>query len=245
MHFSSPTVTGTIHKRYKRFLADVELSNGEIITAHTANTGSMQSCWEPGWKVLMSYHDNPKRKLKYSLEMTHNSESWIGVNTSRTNSLAKEALLAGVIEELPPLSELKSEVTVGESRLDFCAYDQAGQPIYIEVKNVTLRERDGFCTFPDAVSTRGQKHLQTLTDLVRGGQRAAMLYIVQREDCHTFAPAYEFDPEYARLLELAYREGVQVLVYTCQLGTDEIKVSRPLPFTFMSEDGDFWGPAQT
>lgn len=244
MQFSTPTVTGTIHKRYKRFLADVELENGEIITAHTANTGSMQSCWAPGWKVLMSYHDNPKRKLKYSLEMTHNSESWIGVNTSRTNALAKEALLSGVIEELPPLAQLKSEVSVGESRLDFCAHDQEGHPYYIEVKNVTLKERDGFCTFPDAVSIRGQKHLQTLRRLAQSGQHAAMLYIVQREDCHTFAPAYEFDPDYARLLELAYLDGVQILVYNCHLAADEIKVTRPLPFTFMTEEGEFWGPAQ-
>lgn len=243
MQFSSPTLKGTIFKRYKRFLADVELEDGQLITAHTANTGSMQSCWAPGWKVLLSHHDNPKRKLKYSLEMTHNSESWIGVNTSRTNSLAKEAILAGIIEELPSIVELKSEVTLGKSRLDFCAYDQAGEATYIEVKNVTLRERDGFCTFPDAVSTRGQKHLQTLRQLVESGQKAAMLYIVQREDCHTFAPAYSFDPEYAQLLELAYREGVQVLVYGCKLTDSEISVSHPLPFTFMSEEGQFWGPA--
>lgn len=244
MHFSSPTLTGTIHKRYKRFLADIELENGEIITAHTANTGSMRSCWAPGWKVLMSYHDNPKRKLKYSLEMTHNTESWIGVNTSRTNSLAKEAILSGLIDEFPPLSELKSEVSIGEGRLDFCAYDQDHQPIYIEVKNVTLRERDGFCTFPDAVSTRGQKHLRILTELAQKGHRSAMLYIVQRSDCHTFAPAYQFDPDYALLLEKAYREGVEILVYSCQLETEGIKVSRPLPFTFMTEQGEFWGPAQ-
>jgi sugar fermentation stimulation protein A len=243
MQFSSPTVIGTIHKRYKRFLADIELSNGEIITAHTANTGSMQSCWAPGWEVLLSYHNNPKRKLKYSLEMTHNSHSWIGVNTSRTNALAKEALLKGVVTEFPQIKDIQSEVTVGESRLDFCVYDLQDETIYIEVKNVTLKERDGFCTFPDSVSTRGQKHLQTLRDLVQKGHRAAMLYIVQREDCHTFSPAYEFDPVYAELLEEAYREGVQILVYDCRLGPEGIEVSKAIPFTFMKEDGSFWGPA--
>lgn len=143
MNFEYPTLEGKIVKRYKRFFADIELDSGEIVTAHTPNTGSMKTCWEPGWKAFISHNDNPKRKLKYTLEMTHNGKSWIGVNTSRPNHIAKEAIEKGVVEELQGYQSIKPEHKVGNSRIDLLLYDgELKSPekcCYVEIKNVTLK----------------------------------------------------------------------------------------------------------
>ena len=227
MKFESELTPGTIHKRYKRFLADIELENGEIITAHVANTGPMTTCWEPGQKVLMTFHDNPKRKLKYSLEMTNNGKTWINVNTSRTNHLAKEAIEKGFIPELAHTS-LKAEVKYGESRFDFYLETENG-PHWVEVKNVTLKGDDSFALFPDAVTTRGQKHLREMIELAKSGVQATMLYIVGREDVEIFAPAEHCDPEYAALYQEAREAGVQILAYQLKLDPNEVIVSNPIP----------------
>lgn len=229
MQFQDPLVEGTILKRYKRFLADVELPNGEIITAHTANTGSMKTCWEPGWKVLMSFHDNPKRKLKYSLEMIHNSTTWIGINTSLPNKMAVEAIENGTIKELQGYTKIKPEAKIGNSRIDILLTKENAEQCYVEVKNVTLLGEKKKALFPDAVSERGQKHLKELTGLVKDGIRSAMLYIVQREDVTSFSPADDIDPEYGRLLREAKKAGVEILCYQCKLTPKGIEVIKPLP----------------
>ncbi len=222
---------GKILKRYKRFLADIEFPNGEVITAHTANTGSMTGCWSPGWKVIVSKSTNLKRKLPYSLELTHNGESWIGVNTSRPNSLAQEAIENGVITELSGYITLTREVSIGESRIDILL-ERESKKCYVEVKNVTLKTSDGLARFPDSVSERGQKHLRELIQLKEQGHRAVILFIIQREDVDKFAPAYEVDPEYALLLKLADECGVEILAYQCKIEPQEIKVHQRLPAVF-------------
>ena len=232
MEWASPLLEGNIIKRYKRFLADVQLSEGGIVTAHVANTGSMATCWEPGQRALLSFHDNPQRKLKYSLEMTHNGQTWIGVNTSLPNKLAIEGIDKGVITELQGYETIHREVKTGDSRIDILLEDPSLGQCYVEVKNVTMKGPDGLCLFPDAVSTRGQKHLRRLTQLKEQAFRSAILFIVQREDTHTFTPAEEIDPSYAQLLRKAFDRGVEILVYQCHLSPEEIKVRAPLPFTF-------------
>lgn len=229
MKFEAPLISGKILKRYKRFLADVELENGEIITAHTANTGSMKTCWEPGWSVMLSFHDNPNRKLKYSLELTNNGETWIGVNTSLPNKIAVEGIQKGVVKELKGYSTIKPEAKIGKSRIDILLSNDGEDPCYVEVKNVTLLGDKKMGIFPDAVSTRGQKHLEELKGLVEKGIRAAMLYVINREDVTSFAPADEIDPVYGKLLREASEAGVEILAYRCSVGPDEIKLSKKVP----------------
>lgn len=229
MKFNEPLIKGKILKRYKRFLADIELENGEVITAHTANTGSMKTCWEPGWSVLMSYHDNPKRKLKYSLEMTFNGDTWIGVNTSLPNKIAMEGIQNGVVKELKGYSTIKPEAKVGKSRIDILLSNEGEDPCYVEVKNVTLLGEKKKAIFPDAVSTRGQKHLEELTQLVNEGVRAAMLFVINREDTTSFSPAKEIDPDYAKLLQEASDAGVEILAYQCSVGPHEIALKKKIP----------------
>ena len=236
MKFSTPLIKGKIIKRYKRFLADVELKSGEVITAHIANTGSMKTCWEPGWKVLMSFHDNPKRKLKYSLEMIHNGETWIGINTSLPNKLAKEAIEKGTIKELLGHPSIRAEVKTGKSRLDLLlSQGRENEPkstqCFVEIKNVTLRgdERPFKAYFPDAKSERAQKHVSELIRLKKEGYQAALLFIVQREDVQSFSPAKDIDPIYSELLKEAKRKNVKILAYQCSLSEQEICVKKPLP----------------
>lgn len=227
MKLKQPIQKGKILKRYKRFLADIQLDSGEIVVAHVPNTGSMKTCWEPNWDCIVTHHDNPKRKLKYTLEMTHNKTSWIGVNTSSTNRIAKEALESGIIKELSDFEHLQAEVKYGDSRLDFCLTKNE-QKIFVEVKNVTLVE-DGKYLFPDSVTTRGQKHLRELTAISKTqGQSAAMLFIIQREDGTDFSPAKEVDPVYAELLKKAQDSGVLILAYQCQMQDNEIKVKKKI-----------------
>tara|TARA_Y100001958_G_C21175667_1_gene506531 strand:- start:455 stop:1183 length:729 start_codon:yes stop_codon:yes gene_type:complete len=237
MKFLTPLKEGTILKRYKRFLADIQLPSGEIITAHTANTGSMKTCWEPGWKAIISFHDNPKRKLKYSLEMTHNGKTWIGINTSLPNKLAKEAIENGLIKELKGYPFIKPEVKTGDSRIDLLLSkekdaDTKKDQFFVEIKNVTLKGDDHqkkAALFPDAVSTRGQKHIQELIRLHKEGYNAALLFIVQREDVDYFAPAKEIDPVYSELLKKANKEGVLILAYQCSMSKKEIIINRSIP----------------
>jgi sugar fermentation stimulation protein A len=241
MEFSSELIPGTILKRYKRFLADVEIDTPkgkEIVVSHVANTGSMTSCWAPGWKVLLSYHDNPNRKLKYSLEMTSNGETWIGVNTSLPNKLAHQCFLDGKIKELSSYQWAKPEVKYGQSRIDLLLYNgeekkfkEATEKCYVEVKNVTLREGKK-ALFPDAVSTRGQKHLTELIKVKDEGHEAAMLFIIQREDVTSFSPADDIDPEYGRLLRLAKDKGVKILAYGCKLTPEDISLHKKIPIRF-------------
>jgi sugar fermentation stimulation protein A len=159
--------------------------------------------------------------------MTNNGNTWIGVNTHLTNKLAYEAIVNGTIEELQGFESIKSEVQIGDSRIDHCLTFK-DKLCYVEVKNVTLMEGDRLVTFPDSVSTRGQKHILELKKIVESGNRGVMLYIVQREDCDNFSPAAHIDPDYARLLRDASDHGVEILVYQCELNDKESKVVRAL-----------------
>jgi sugar fermentation stimulation protein A len=228
MKFKNPLVSGTFVKRYKRFFADVVV-DGNIVVAHTANTGTMKTCLGENWPTLLSFHDSPTRKLKYSFEMISNGKTWIGINTSLTNGLAIEAIQNGVIPELKGYRDLKPEAKIGQSRIDILLSNGENEQCYVEVKNVTLSDEKGHCLFPDAVTERGQKHLRELQELKSKGIRTVMLFIVQREDCHTFKMENEIDPVYCKLLKEVMNDGVEVLVYQCKLSPEEIVVHKKLP----------------
>lgn len=230
MKFDSNTFEAIIHKRYKRFMSDIELPDGQMVVAHVPNTGSMKTCWEAGWKALVTHIDDPKRKLKYTLQLTHNGDSWICVNTSLTNKLVQEALEQGTIKELSGYSNIKPEHKVLDSRLDFFLTGHPSQPdAYIEVKNVTLVQ-DGLASFPDAISTRGQKHLKDLIQLKNTGARAVMLYVLNRSDAHMFSPADDIDPTYGQLLREAHEQGVEILVYQCKLSHQEVTLYQKVEY---------------
>lgn len=232
MKFQYPTKSGIIHKRYKRFLSDIELDDGELINAHVPNTGSMKTCWEPDWKVLVTHNNDPKRKLKYTLEMTHNGDSWICVNTGMTNKLVKEALENNVISELLGYENIKPEKKVLDSRIDFFLSENSEkEDCYVEVKNVTLKGEGKLALFPDSVSTRGQKHLKDLIQLKKDGFRSVMLYVVNRQDVSEFSPAADIDPTYASLLKEASENGVEILAYQCELSESEIILKHKLKVT--------------
>ncbi len=220
---------GTVIKRYKRFFTDLRLDNGEFVTAHTPNTGSMKSCLEPGWKALISPANNPKRKLKYTLEFTHNGSTWIGVNTSLTNKLVAEALHHQVIPELTGYSEILSEQKRGESRLDFLLKSSViNEPdCYVEVKNVTLAQEDT-ASFPDTVSVRAQKHLQELIRIKQVGQRSVLFLLVQRSDISRFTPAAWIDPKYAELFFQAQQAGVEILAYQTHFQGRKVEIRQKL-----------------
>lgn len=227
MKFKTPLIKGQFKKRYKRFFADVEI-DGEIVVAHTANTGSMKTCLGDDWPAMLSFHDSPTRKLKYSFEMISNGKTWIGINTSITNSLAIEAIKEGAIPELLGYRDLQPEAKIGQSRIDILLSNGEAEQCYVEVKNVTLADDQGHCLFPDAVTERGQKHLRELMDLKQKGIRTVMLFVVQREDVHSFKVDQTIDPEYARLLKEVMKNGVEVLVYQCRLSPEEIAIHKKL-----------------
>lgn len=170
----------------------------------------MTTCLAPGWKAILSESSNPKRKYKYTLELIFNGQSWIGVNTVLANRLAKEVIQAGLIKEIPPW-EISREVKWNHSRIDLMLQNQESK-IFVEVKNVTLKVGAG-AQFPDAVTQRGLKHLNTLMDIKSKGHRAIALFLVQREDVEHFAPASEIDPVYAKTLVQAQKHGVEILAY--------------------------------
>ncbi len=228
MKYKTPLIKGTILKRYKRFLSDIELADGQIVCAHVPNTGSMKTCWEPGWDVYLTHTDDPKRKLKYTLELTDNGNTLINVNTSLTNKLVHEALEQKKIPELKEFNHIKPEQKIFDSRMDFYLEKDNGDIAYVEVKNVTLLGEDRIALFPDAVSTRGQKHLKDLIKIKQAGHRAVMFYVINREDVDTFAPAAEIDPTYAKLLKDAKSAGVEILAYQSVLTPKEVKLTKKI-----------------
>ncbi len=229
MHFTPPLIHGKLIKRYKRFLADVQLASGEIITAHCPNTGTMLSCSTPGSAVCLSLSDNPKRKYPHTLEMVQDNKTWVGVNTSRTNKLVIEAIEKGQILEFTHIDSIKAEIkTSKESRLDLLI-KQHGQNIYVEIKNCSLAV-DGCAMFPDAVTTRGTKHLKELIRLKGEGFEACIFFLIQRMDADRFAPAAHIDQIYAKTIEQAAAAGVRILVYQAEVKPAGIEVVRPLPY---------------
>ena len=229
MHFDPPLIHGKLIKRYKRFLADIQLDDGEKITVHCPNTGTMLSCSTPGSEVYLSLSDNPKRKYPHTLEMVQDNNTWVGVNTSRTNKLVIEAIKSGHIFEFTNFDSIKAEVkTSKQSRLDLLV-NQGGQNTYIEIKNCSLAI-DGCAMFPDAVTTRGTKHLNELIRLKKEGYDGCIFFLVQRMDADRFAPALQIDPVYARTIKQAGTAGVQILVYQAEVNPTGIAVIRPLPY---------------
>ncbi len=236
MKFESTLIKGTLVKRYKRFMADVELADGSVVTAHCANSGSMLSVNEPGAEVWISPASNPDRKLKFTWEMIRIGDALVGINTALPNKMVAEAIEDGTITELTGYASLRREVKYGKnSRIDILLEDDDGadaKPMcYVEVKNVTMR-RDlspgAPAEFPDSVTVRGTKHLGELSDMVAEGHRAVMMYLVQRDDAESFTTAADIDPDYAAALQKAMKAGVEVLCYTCTLSAEEIRVTRPL-----------------
>ena len=221
---------GVILKRYKRFFADVQLPSGDVVVAHVPNTGSMKTCWEPGWKAWLSPASNPERKLRWTLELTSPGDGFIMVNTANANRLAHEALQSGALPPFAGYSQIMPEQSILESRFDFHLKGHPAQPdAWVEVKNVTLLESAGQASFPDAVSTRGQKHLRDLMALKAQGLRACMLYVVARSDAHSFTSAAKIDPAYAQALKDAQAVGVEIHCFRVECENGDYLLKTPLP----------------
>ena len=233
MKFQHPLIPATLVKRYKRFLADVILENGDELTVHCANPGAMHGLNAPGIKVWLSKSDNPKRKLSHSWELAE-IESFgqtvlVGINTMHPNKLAMEAIEGQKIPELRGYDQLKREVPYGEnSRIDILLSNEGRRDCYVEVKNVHLLRAKGLAEFPDSVTKRGTKHLNELSAMVSLGHRAVMFYVIQRDDARQFAIAGDNDPAYASAYKAARKFGVEFIARDCTLSTSEITISNKL-----------------
>ncbi len=214
-------VTGTLQRRYKRFLADVTV-NGETLTVHCPNSGAMTGLVEPGTLVALKKHASSTRRYPYSLELVKTPESWVGVNTHLANTLMVEALENKYLPSLKQYTKWRREVTYASSRLDFLLQGPEVADCYLEVKSVTLKEGEK-ALFPDAVTTRGQKHLKTLMVAKEAGFNAIMAYVVQREDCASFSLAAHIDPCYANLAREAQAMGVVFVAVTCQVSPEGVR----------------------
>jgi sugar fermentation stimulation protein A len=226
MKFAQPLVSGRLIKRYKRFLTDVILDTGEEVTAHCTSTGAMLGLLNEGARVWLSPASNPDRKLKYTWEMVESDGVKVGVNTAHPNSLVAEAIASNIIPELTGYTTIRREVKYGQnSRIDLLLEKGPQPSCYVEVKNVHLR-RNGLAEFPDAVTERGAKHLREMLEIVKQGGRAAMVYVVQRDDCEFFDLAHDIDPLYAQTAATAFAEGVEAYVYACDMQEEGIKLYR-------------------
>jgi sugar fermentation stimulation protein A len=230
MNLPQPLYEATLIRRYKRFLADVRLPDGKTITVHCPNSGSMKGCAEPGSSVLISRSSNEKRKLPFTLELIRIQGHWVGINTMRPNSLVREAISLGLVPELSGYQDLRSEVRYGtNSRIDLLLSGPDGS-CYVEVKNVTLLQGER-ALFPDAVTTRGQKHLRELMQVVQTGERGVIFFVVQREDAQTFGIADSIDPNYGKLLRMAVQNGVEALAYQADVSPQGICLAKRLQIT--------------
>ncbi len=227
MIFSEKLVSGKLIKRYKRFLADVELDDGSVVVSHCTNSGSMKTCLEEGAPVYLSMANDPKRKTKFTWEMIYINDGWIGINTMIPNKLAFDAIRNGEIEKLKGYTSVRREVKFGDSRFDIYAENEF-EKCFVEVKNVTMKVGN-YALFPDAVTTRGRKHLETLIEVKKLGIRAVMLYVIQRMDVEVFGPAKEIDPEYARSLKKAIDNGVEVIAVQAKVSPEGIELVGEMP----------------
>ena len=223
-------IPGTLLKRYKRFLADVKLETGEIVTAHCPNTGSMKGCCEPGRQVYLSTHDNPKRKYKYTWELIAMPTSLVGVNTLVPNRLVYQSIAQKQIPELSDYDRIQREVKISDhSRIDLMLTGRNGGHCYVEIKNCTL-VTEGIAQFPDAVTSRGLKHITDLEKLAGDGHRCMMFYFIQRMDARAFQPADHIDPEYGRGLRRAVKNGIEVLAYDVRIDIQGIELNKNIPY---------------
>lgn len=234
MKFQTSLIKGKLIKRYKRFLADVMLEDGTIVTAHCPNSGSMLSVNESGAEVWISPANNPNRKLKYTWELIRIKRSLIGINTQHPNMLVAEAILADRIPTLSGVKNLRREVKYGKnSRIDILLENPNGQMCYVEVKNVTMRRNYGKGTpaeFPDGITSRGAKHLSELSDMVMLGHRAVMFYLVQRNDTKNMMIARDIDAAYGDALDRARKLGVEVVAFNCKITPKAINIADPVEF---------------
>jgi sugar fermentation stimulation protein A len=229
MDFPQPLTRAELVRRYKRFFADVVLEDGTEITAHCPNPGAMLGLNTPGLGVWLSKSDDPKRKLAWTLEMVESGDGLAGVNTMHPNRLVAEALAADAIPELSGYDVHRREVKYGaNSRVDFLLEKGDGARCWLEVKNCHLSRTPGLAEFPDCVAARSTKHLGDLEAMVREGDRAVALFVVQRTDCNAFSACHELDPAFAKALNRVADAGVEVLVYACELATDAVKIDRRL-----------------
>lgn len=234
MRFSAPLVEGRLVRRYKRFLSDVELYTGEMVTAHCANPGSMLGLTTPGSRVWLSRSDNPKRKLAFSWELIEvdlgRGATLVGINTSSPNGAVASAIQNDLIPELTGYASLRREVRYGgNSRIDILLEDEARPPCYVEIKNVHLMREAGLAEFPDSVTARGAKHLAALSQMAAASARAVMVYFVQRGDADAFALAEDIDPTYAAAFRAAAASGVEALALVSSLSLEGLSPPRPIP----------------
>lgn len=231
MRFNQALIQGTLIKRYKRFLADVERDDGSIVTAHTPNTGSMLGCCEPGSRVWLSNSDNPKRKYTLSWELVEAVPGvLVGINTGLPNKLVREGIQDGTIKELQGYDAIRQEIRYGaeSSRIDLLLEGGGKPDCYVEIKNVTLaQESIGY--FPDAVSERGSKHLRELAEVAAAGKRAVICFCVQRKDVIEVRPADNIDGIYGATLRQAIDAGVQAIAWRAYVSVDEIRIDTKLP----------------
>ncbi|MDR2935344.1 MAG: DNA/RNA nuclease SfsA [Candidatus Adiutrix sp.] len=223
-----PLTPGILLRRHKRFLAEVELADGRLITAHTANTGRMTGCAEPGRPVWLSHHPSASRRLPYTWEMILMPTALVGINPQPPNRLAALAARAGLLAEMDGPARVETEVKCGASRLDLRLTDRLGRTVLVEAKNSTLAE-DGTAYFPDAVTARGARHLDELAARARAGERTALLVIVQRGDAERFSPADHIDPEWGRRLRAALDQGMEAWIYRAELTLETIGLGSRLP----------------
>ncbi|RBW54838.1 DNA/RNA nuclease SfsA [Ruegeria sp. A3M17] len=230
MKFATPLIPARLIRRYKRFLADCQLEDGREVTAHCANPGSMMGLAEPSEKIWLEPNDDPKKKLRYGWRLVdHENGHFTGVDTSVPNKALRASLEAGEISELAAYETVKPEVKYGQnSRIDFLLTQPGLPDTYLEVKSVTLSREPGLAEFPDSVTARGTKHLGELSDMVKQGHRAIMLYLVQRTDCDRFALAADIDPTYAAAFEAARAQGVERLIYDTRISPQGVWVNPTL-----------------
>jgi len=228
MKFQTPLHYGTLEKRYKRFLADLQVADGETLVAHCPNSGSMLTLNIPGMEVGYSRASNPERKLKYTLEAVKEADTWVSVNTQYPNRLVEEAWEQGLIPELLEFTGFQREVVTSPgTRLDGRLTDEVGNACYIEIKSVTLKQ-NGIGVFPDAVTERGLKHLESLIALKQAGHRAMMVYVAMRDDCFVFDIARAIDPAYDAGFQRARAAGVEILCYAWRVEASGIFLSHAM-----------------
>ena len=231
MEFTKSLVKGKLIKRYKRFFADVKLDN-EVVTAHCPNTGSMKGLLDEGNDVYLLPNTDPKKKLKYGLEIVKARENLVGVNTHMANKITRHALENNLIKELKSSDLIKSEVFFNkETRFDFLI-EKNKQKIFVEVKNVTLFRNNNTAEFPDAVTSRGSKHLQTLIEAIKKGYKSYLIFLVQIQKMEKFKIAKDIDPEYFRNYLQAKKAGVNFLAYRCNISFKKIYVEKKLKIIF-------------
>lgn len=238
--WSGPVEHGTFRRRYKRFFADVELEGHGEVTAHTPNTGAMTGLTDEGARVLVTHHDDPKRRLPWSLEAVHTGTSWVCTNTYLANRLIKLAVEQGQIPDLEGYASVQTERPFPDGgRVDlFLSQHPTAPDAWVEIKSVTLREGDR-ATWPDAVSERGRRHLASLRERLEAGERAVMVYLIQRTDVEAFGPAASVDPAYAAALYDAFEAGVDIIPLEAVVDEEGLHIGRRLPVEFTWADG--WG----